>query len=413
MTFQQNKIKAIGYVFTILAFVNILLTVYFFWRFARNKTDFLGYLQAITGVTGLLLQITLILFNVQGKKVTISRIFSIVKENLTFRIISILMFISISCLLFYDLGRSLTIVEEIPFADEEVSLTILQATKVSTEAEITTEFGQTLTFVRQTPSAPEIARGDIRIINTIEQAIPLPEGTLFMGINSQNQEVRFVIDQATTVPPAVTVAVPQGRYTTYGEVLVGVTAIETGTRFNLPENSIKQILIPGFQPLVSDLENILIRHGPLTGGTEQSEYTYLPNENDRQWQLDNTLTKLYEVGLQKLRGQTNQIGEDYRLQYIYPSREDLNSERSYELAYSSPNTDNTITKITVRTRFNALAVPIEHPLNEQLSDVAPQYFAQKQTNQCKGSTDLEVRILNTKWDGERLTVDGVIVCRHH
>src|SRR6185295_4284843 len=136
-----------------------------------------------------------------------------------------------------------------------------------------------------------VAKGVVTIVNTVENPVPLPKDTELIGQNASGNEVRFTLDADAIVPPAVTSTSLTGRSTTYGQIDVGVTARSPGSASNVGENSIKQILIPGQQPIVSDSSNFLIRHPPITGGGEQP--VQIVTDADVQRVLGEALTGLY------------------------------------------------------------------------------------------------------------------------
>jgi hypothetical protein len=288
--------------------------------------------------------------------------------------------------------------------------TAVQAVTVSTDAEYTL----TSQVTAETISPVGRAAGQVRIINTIEQAVPLLEGTEFVGQNAEGAEVRFVIDQPTQVPPAVTSASDTGRSTTYGEIVVAVTARSPGSASNVGPNAIKQIVIPGQQPIVTDRSNFLIRHDAIGGGTEEPQR--IVTEAEVQRVLSEALTNLYNTGLQQLQAQVAPQGLTADPTTVTPSVAELARPESYEPPVVEPPIGSAVDpanpnfSVTIRTRFTALATPTDQPVAEQLETVVPQHFSQRSSPPCAAGETQAVRNVSWSWSGERLTIDGVIEC---
>jgi hypothetical protein len=254
----------------------------------------------------------------------------------------------------------------------------------------------------------------VRIVNTIEQPVPLPEGTELVGQNADGADVRFVLDQPTTVPPAVTTATETGRSTTYGETTVSVTARSPGSASNVGANAIKQVVIPGQQPLVSDRSNFLLRHEAIGGGTEEPQR--IVTEAEVQRVLGDALTNLYNSGLQALEAEASSQGLAADPSTVTPNITQLGRPEAYDPPVVSPpvgsavDVSNPSFTVTVRTRFNALAAPADRPVAEQLETVVPQFFSQSTTPPCSAGESQAVKNVSWSWNGERLAIDGVVEC---
>jgi hypothetical protein len=104
-----------------------------------------------------------------------------------------------------------------------------------------TETGEALTEV---PMPDGRAKGTVMVINMLEQAVTLPQGTEFIA-SGGGGEVRYMLDAPATVPPAVTTSTLTSRTTEYGKVEVAVTARSAGSASNVGENKVTTMLLPG------------------------------------------------------------------------------------------------------------------------------------------------------------------------
>jgi len=295
-------------------------------------------------------------------------------------------------------------------AQTDQNAAAVQAVPVSADAEFTTH-GQ---VTSETLSPASSAKGVVTLINTIAQQIQLPAGTELVGTNAQGQEVRFTLDVPATVPPAVTATSLSGVSTQYGTIDVGVTARSPGSASNVGENSIKQILIPGQQPIVSDTSNFLIRHAPIGGGSDQPQRVV--TNDDVQRVLGDALTGLYNAGVQALRSKLSDSQQTIDLLSIYPDPKALGKSENYELPIVSPpvgqvvDSDTAAFSVTVKTHFLALAVPIGRPLDKQLEQAGPQHFNQLTPPPCKPDEQQYTTVTNPRWNGKSLLVDATITC---
>lgn len=287
----------------------------------------------------------------------------------------------------------------------------VQAAPVTADAEVTVSGS----VQNETLSPSGTAKGEVTIVNTIESAVPLPKDSEFIGQNPKGEEVRFTLDSDVTVPPAQTSTSLAGRSTTYGQINVTVTARSPGSASNVGENSIKQILLPGQQPIVSDSSNFLIRHGPITGGSEAPQR--IVTEQDVRNILAQALTELYNSGVLQLRSKIDEGKFSIDATTVAPSPADLSDPQSYdplvvEPAIGQPVADanNPVFTVKVHARFKALAAPSGKAVITQLQTVAPAYFAQRPDRACKPGEQQGTTIGSIRWDGEKLMIDGAINC---
>jgi hypothetical protein len=307
---------------------------------------------------------------------------------------------------------------EHPFANEVIPLAqpgestsaAVQAAPVSAAAEATV----TGEVKNETLSPSGTAKGEVTIINTIANPVPIPRGSEFIGKNSAGQEVRFSLDSDVTVPGATSTSSLTGSSTTYGQIAVAVTARSPGSASNVDVNSITQLLIPGQQPIVSQNSNFIFQNAPIGGGSEEPQR--IVTEADVQAVLGQALTALYGNGLQALRGQIDETRVAIDETTIAPSAEALGDPKNYDPPVVEPpvgqavDPNNPVFKVTVRASFNALATPAGSSVADQLQTVVPQYFFQRPDRPCKASERQGTRVDGSRWDGEKLTIDGAISC---
>lgn len=308
---------------------------------------------------------------------------------------------------------------EHPFSDVIIPLDPAGASagEAVQAAPVTAEIEASATGMVQTESLSPAgtARGEVTIVNTIESAVPLPKGAEFLGTNASGEEVRFTLDADTTVPPAQTTTSLSGRSTTYGQVAVAVTARSPGSASNVGENAIKQILIPGQPPLVSDSSNFLIRHGPIGGGAEAPQR--IVTEAEVEAVLAQALTTLYNTGVQELRAKIDEGRFGIDANTIAPSVADLSAGRGFEPLIVEPpigqpvaDPNNPVFTVRVRANFKALAAPRGNSVAEQLGPVVRDYFARRSDGPCKPGEVPAQSVQSIRWDGEKLMIDGVQTC---
>lgn len=308
-----------------------------------------------------------------------------------------------------------------PFRDEVIPITTadpgvnpssIQAAVVQADATFTVQ-GQ-VTSETLTPVGR--ATGQVRIINVIEQPFPLPEETELLGLNPNGAEVRFAIEGPVTVPPAVTTVSDRGRSTTYGEIVVNVVARSPGSASNVEANALNQLLIPGMQPIISDRGNLLIRHDAIGGGNEQMQRVV--TEADVQRVLGEALTGLYNTGMQQLARQIDQNILAIDPTTIFPSSIDLAQPEAYDPPLIEPpigqpvDPANPVFRLTVSTRFSALATPRDRLVSRQLELVVPQHFLQRNTL-CDLGERVGFDVAGWRWDGAKLTINGAVTCTEY
>jgi hypothetical protein len=297
-------------------------------------------------------------------------------------------------------------------ADPGTNPSSIQAAVVQAEASFTVQ-GQ---VTSETVAPAGRATGQVRIINVIEQPFPLPEGTELLGLNPAGAEVRFVIEGQVTVPAAVTTVSDRGRSTTYGEVVVNVVARSPGSASNVGSNALTQILIPGMQPIISDRGNLLIRHDAIGGGSEQSQR--IVTEADVQRVLGDALTGLYNAGMEQLARQIDQHVLAIDPTTITPDTIELARPESYNPPLIEPplgqpvDPANPVFRVTVSTRFSALATPRDRLVSKQLEQVVPQHFLQRGTL-CNPNEQVGFDVAGWRWDGSKLTINGAIACTEY
>lgn len=287
----------------------------------------------------------------------------------------------------------------------------VQAAPVTADVEVAV----TGTVQAETLSPSGTAKGEVTIVNTIESAVPLPKGSEFIGTNDKGEEVRFTLDADATVPPAQTTTSISGRSTTYGQINVGVTARSPGSASNVGENAIKQILIPGQQPIVTDTSNFLIRNAPIGGGSEASQR--IVTRQDVDGLLAQLLTDLYNTGVQQLRSKIDESKFGVDASTVSPSTTQLGENGPSQPLVVEPgigqpvaDPNNPTFRVTARESFKGLAAPSGNSVTDQLGKVVRDYFAQRTDGPCKAGETPSQEVRAVHWDGDRLTIDGIQRC---
>ena len=294
--------------------------------------------------------------------------------------------------------------EVIPIAPNAVDAdsAVVQARMVTAEASASVQ-GQA--NPQLTPVG--VARGSVVILNSLAQSIDLPEGTEFVATNDQGQEVRFLIDGAASIPPAVSTA----RGVTFGEISVQVSALSPGSASNVGPDTITQMIIPGQQPVGSG-NPVNFENDTITGGTE--EEVNIVSSDDVQAVLGTLLTDLYSTGVTQLNQQING-GEMIDESSITPSTTTLGDPNSYEPINVEPligeavDPENPFFTVTTSAGFSALATPTDASVSEQLSVVIGEYLLQEDRLPCS-SQEISFGRPTWVWDGQSLTVEGMMIC---
>lgn len=287
---------------------------------------------------------------------------------------------------------------------------VIQGLPVQAEASYTVS-GQ---VASQVVSPSGRARGTVTLINTVGQAITMPEGTEFIARNAAGADVRFAIDSPATLPGASTTSSLTGSSTSYGQVQVAVTARSPGATSNAPENSVYQILLPGQQLLDCRSSNPICRNDALSGGNDEPQWVV--TEADVNRLLPDALTGLYNVGVQQLRAQTDNVKTVIDANTLSPSDQSLGLPESYEPPLISPaigqpaDAATRAFSMTVKTRFSALATPANMLVQQQMPAVIERFFAQGTPATCTEAEGKQARIDTINWDGASLKVSGAVIC---
>ncbi|MCG8351585.1 MAG: hypothetical protein MI924_27780 [Chloroflexales bacterium] len=263
---------------------------------------------------------------------------------------------------------------------------------------------------RQTQAPADTARGTVIILSQNVQPIEFPAGTEFVAVNGAGQEVRFFSENPIVLPPSTTARQGAQIITTLGQAEVNVTARAPGSAANVAANTITQIVVPGQSPINVNAGNIFIEHGPITGGTEKTVWVVTDEEVQRL--LGEALTGLYNQANTVLADQSAAL-DNLTLESttISPAAEDLSAGQGYEYTTSPPvgqavDENNTTFTLVVQSRFSALATPPgeRNALDAQLQSVVPLQLDQVGAL----SPGMAPAITNWRWDGERLTVGGLL-----
>lgn len=284
--------------------------------------------------------------------------------------------------------------------------TAVQATVITSDV-VYTATGQ---ISRQTQAPADTARGTVSVFSQNVQPIEFPAGTEFVAVNGTGQEVRFFSENPIVLPPSTTARQGAQIITTMGQADVPVTARAPGSASNVDANTISQIVVPGQSPISVNAGNIFIEHGPITGGTEKT--VWIVNDEEVQRLLGEALTGLYNQANNALGDQTAIQGNlSLEPTTISPNAEDLSAGQGYEYTVSPPvgqavDENNTSFTLVVQSRFSALATPPgeRNALVAQLQNIVPLQLDQTGVL----SPGLASAITNWRWDGERLTVEGIL-----
>ncbi len=295
--------------------------------------------------------------------------------------------------------------EVIPLAGgADKSQGAVQAIPASATAGFTVQ-GQ---VISETLSPAGWAKGTVTIYNTVNQDIALPQGTEFLATTDRGNEARFTLDAPATVPGAVTTSSVAGSSVTNGKVDVAVTARSPGSASNIGENAIKQLIIPGQNPITTDSSNFLLRNAPIGGGSE--ELLRIVTEDDVRRALPAALTGLYAAGREALQSQVD-VRQEIDPISIHPNADEIARPDSYEIVVepavgAQVDANNPNFNVTVRGRFSGLAAPRGQLVGDQIKSALIQHF----TAPCKPGERASAEVADYRWDGQRLTVDGTITC---
>ena len=287
----------------------------------------------------------------------------------------------------------------------------MQIEAVRLESTITiTETGEALTEV---PMPDGRAKGTIMVINMLEQAVALPQGTEFIA-SGGGGEVRYMLDAPATVPPAVTTSTLTSRTTDYGQVEVAVTARSAGSASNVGENSVTTLLLPGQGPIANDNGQIILRNAPITGGSETMRR--IVSEVDEARLLGAALTKAYAQGVSDLNTQATQRMLQIDDTTIDPSPTQLGQPQIYGEPKLTPavgtvlDPRNAQMQMTVQVTFRAYAIKADQTIQAQLQQVVPQRFQGGSTPICRVGEFSAFKVAEWQATTTAIVINGEIRC---
>jgi hypothetical protein len=253
------------------------------------------------------------------------------------------------------------------------------------------------------------ARGSVTILSLNPQPITLPAGSEFIAVKPDGQEVPFISSAEVVVPAATTSDQGAQIVTVRGQVALELTARSPGSASNIDANSIRRIVLPGGQTFNVDSGALLVRHDPISGGSE--EQVRIVKDSDVQALLGQALAALDSQARQQLTALAATRSLAFEPTTIRPRPADLQQLTGYE-ASVSPAVGETVDQnnpsftLTVQAQYSSLATPQGKPLKEQLQPALTEQLSQAgklQIGDCKAPA-----ITYWRWDGQRLTVSGQI-----
>ncbi len=306
------------------------------------------------------------------------------------------------------------VLEERPFSNQvipriavndEASQSAVQAQVLRIEAVYTTT-GQ---VASSTMAPASSASGVVTILSQNQQPFAVPQGTVFLALNAQGQEVRFVNNEAVTVPPASQNDQGAQIILNLGQAQVAVNAQSSGSASNVDANSIVQMIIPDQPPIDVTGGFIRIQHGPITGGSEQE--VWIVKDTDVQQTLGEALTGLNNQARSMLETEASNATLALEATTGYPPARQLSQGQGYEVTVTPPvgelvDAERRAFQVIVRGEFSALATPPGQQLSEQLQLALPEQL--RVAGLITPSDGLAPIINNWQWDGERLSVDGIL-----
>ncbi|NJM05119.1 hypothetical protein HC891_01120, partial [Candidatus Gracilibacteria bacterium] len=252
------------------------------------------------------------------------------------------------------------------------------------------------------------ANGIVTLRNSSAQALPFPAGTEFVALSDVGQEVRFVANEAFTVPEATTSDQGAQIITTRGQTQVPVVARAPGSASNVGANSIQQMIVPGQGPINVAGGNPQAIHDPLQGGTE--EEVFLVKESDVQPVLADALTGLDTQARQEMSAAAAGRGLALEPTTVLPNAAMFAQLQGFEYtvtpaAGQTVDPANPTFTVETRARYSALAAPSSNGLALQLQQAVPGLLRQTgRLGQCQ-----KAEITGWSWDGALLTVAGRVV----
>ena len=287
----------------------------------------------------------------------------------------------------------------------------MQIEAVRLEQRVTiTEPGEALTEV---PMPDGRAAGSIRIINMLEQSIPLPVGTEFIA-QGVNGSVRFMLDEPATIPAAVTTSSLTGRTTTYGDVTVAVTARSAGSDSNVAADTVNTLLLPGQGPITSGSGQLTLRNDAITGGSETVRR--IVSESDMARLLGAALSRVYAQALRELTDQAQQRMLQLDEATLTPEPESLGTPAIYGVPTLDPpvgtvlEPQNATVSLVVSVTFRVYAVQADKSVQAQLQSVVPQRFQGGNTPICRVGEIPAFRVDTWQVHDANVRINGEIRC---
>lgn len=287
----------------------------------------------------------------------------------------------------------------------------MQIAAVRLDSTITiTETGEALTEV---PMPDGRAKGTVMIVNTLDQAVPLPQGTEFIA-SGGGGEVRFMIDAPATVPPAVTTSTLTSRTTEFGQFEVTVTARSAGSASNVGENTITTLLLPGQGPIANGNGQIVLRNAPITGGSETMRR--IVSEADEARLIGAALTNAYAQGLADLNDQATQRMLQIDELTLEPAARQLGQPQVYGEPQLMPvvgtvlDPRNAEMYVTVQVKFRAYAIKADQTIQAQLQQVVPQRFQAGNTPICRVGELSAFKVAEWRPTTTAIVINGEIRC---
>ena len=287
----------------------------------------------------------------------------------------------------------------------------MQIEAVRLEQRVTiTEPGEALTEV---PMPDGRAAGSIRIINMLEQSIPLPVGTEFIA-QGVNGSVRFMLDEPAMIPAAVTTSSLTGRTTTYGDVTVAVTARSAGSDSNVAADTVNTLLLPGQGPITSGSGQLTLRNDAITGGSETVRR--IVSESDMARLLGAALSRVYAQALRELTDQAQQRMLQLDEATLTPDPESLGTPAIYGVPTLDPpvgtvlEPQNATVSLVVSVTFRVYAVQADKSVQAQLQSVVPQRFQGGNTPICRVGEIPAFRVDTWQVHDANVRINGEIRC---
>jgi len=222
-----------------------------------------------------------------------------------------------------------------------------------------------------------------------------------------------MLEQAVSVPAAVTSSDASGLSTTYGSLEVLVTARIAGSAGNVPRDAITRIAIPGQQPIITDRSNLLIRHEALAGGSEALRRAV--SDAAIQPVLGEALTGLYRTAMERFQQEIGDRAFALDPETIAPTPERLAQPDGGVTVTVTPDVgepvgDDGAFDVTVSATFSALATPTDEPVRVQLQRIVPQHLVRQVALVCQPAALPAFVVDAWRWDGSELSADGVMSC---